>query len=241
LALDSIGFGGGTAAAVPPPPAEDRYPVNADFEPAGRRNRLWAIPVVGGAVKLVILIPHFIVIAILGILYSPTFSFRWGGSGQVRQITFAGLAFLILWLPVLAGGPTPLSGHGFVGGFLRWSTRLGAFLIGLTDSYPPFSMHSAGHPVDVRIHIPESNNRWWAFPIVGFYVKQLILIPHFLCLIGLGIGAVALWLVMWLPVLLTGTYPRGPYSYLCGVARWALRIQAFQGGLTDRYPPFSLS
>lgn len=214
---------------APPQPGSD-YPVTAEFEAAGARNRWWAFPVLGGVARVIVCIPHVIILALLALVFNPGF----GGN-------HVGLAFLILWFPVLFGGLMPTWGYAFVGGYLRWNTRVGAFLIGLTDRYPPFTMHTGTHPVQVTIHVPERNNRWWALPVIGFVVKQIILIPHLVCLIVLAVCAVVLWLVMWMPVLIAGRYPSGPYCFLCGVARWALRVQAFVGGLTDRYPPFRLS
>lgn len=212
------------------PTASAAYPADLRFGPPARFNRLWAFPILGGAVKLIALIPHLVIVILLAVVFSP---------GQIGRS--AGLALWILWIPVLFGGKLPTWGYAFVGGFLRWSTRVTAFLLGLTDRYPAFSMHSGLGDVEVTFHIPASNNRWWALPVLGFYVKLLILIPHYICLTVLGFCALILWLVMWIPVLLTGRYPPGPYWFSVGVLRWNLRVSAFLGGLTDRYPPFSLA
>ncbi len=218
--------------------------MEAIFEPPDGRHRFWAIPVLGGLAKLIILIPHFVVLSLLAILFSPTLSLSTvpnSDNGAAVQFPVAGLAFLVLWFPVLAAARMPTWGYAMVGGFLRWSTRVAAFVLGVTDRYPPFSMHSAEHPMQVAIHIPETNNRWWAFPVFGFYVKQIVLIPHFICLVAIGIAVFVLWMVMWIPVLIAGRYPAGPYHLASGWIRWGLRVSAFQAGLTDRYPPFSLS
>src|SRR5712692_2788212 len=228
-------------AGVPEPGATQ--PADAQFEADRRRQRFWAIPIIGGVAKTVILIPHLVILAVLTLLFSPAFSISTSPAREgrdARQLTIAGLAFLILWIPVLFGGQMPQWGYAMVGGFLRWSLRVYAFFLGLSDRYPPFSMHSTGHPVEVTFHIPPRNNRWWAFPVLGFYAKQIILIPHFICIAAIGIAVFGLWLVMWVPVLLSGEYPAGPYYLATGLSRWVLRVSAFQGGLTDRYPPFSL-
>ena len=67
-----------------------------------------------------LLIPHFIILRILQI------------------VVFA--LQLVLWIPVLSGGSYPEWGYRLVGGYIRWSTRVACYLLGLTDTYPPFRM-----------------------------------------------------------------------------------------------------
>jgi len=38
------------------------------------------------------------------------------------------------------GADGPKWGYALVGGWLRWQTRVNAFLLGLTDEYPPFRL-----------------------------------------------------------------------------------------------------
>jgi hypothetical protein len=238
MALDSAG---GTFSPPPTDVAPSGYPVELGFESGLSRNRFWAIPLFGGIAKAIIMVPHIVILAVLTLLFSPLNTFGNNDPDSRRQFAMAGLAFLILWFPVLFGGRMPTWGYAMVGGYFRWSLRAAAFFFGLTDRYPPFTMHTAEYPVTLSIHIPESNNRWWAFPVVAYYIKLLILVPHYLCLVGLGVAAGVLVLVMWIPVLFSGSYPAGPYSFMCGVLRWSQRVSVYQAGLTDRYPPFSLS
>jgi hypothetical protein len=97
------------------------------------------------------------------------------------------------------------------------------------------------YPVNVEFIIPARNSRFWAIPILGYLLRPLVLLPHFIVLAFLGLAVVLCQLVLWVPVLFAGRYPRWGYSFVGGYLRWSLRLQAFLLGLTDSYPPFRLS
>jgi hypothetical protein len=47
-------------------------------------------------------------------------------------------------------------------------------------------------------------------------------------------------ILAWFAILFTGRYPRGLFSIVEGVFRWAIRVTGYAFILvTDRYPPFS--
>lgn len=95
------------------------HPVQVTFERPATNGRFWAIPVLGILARLVLLIPHLIVLYFVG------------------MCVFA--AVVILWIPVLVNGRYPAWGYRLVGGYIRWSARLSAYMYGLTDRYPtPF-------------------------------------------------------------------------------------------------------
>ena len=99
---------------------EQAYDVQVEFTVPAEHNRLWAVPVLGIVVKLIILIPHLILLYVLGIV--------------------ATVLALVTWIPVLFGGHYPSWGYEIIGGYLRWNTRATAYLFGLTDQYPPFRL-----------------------------------------------------------------------------------------------------
>ncbi len=70
--------------------------------------------------KLIILIPHFIALYFLGII----------------AIIIAIFAQVI----VLFTGKYPKGFFGIVKGVFQWQLRVNAYLFGLTDKYPPFSL-----------------------------------------------------------------------------------------------------
>ena len=98
--------------------AEDQgeYPdVRTSFVPQYEdRNRVTV------GFRLILVIPHFIVLAVLGIA-AALVVFVW-----VFVVLFTGR-----WTPGL---------RDFVVGVMRWNTRVSAYFLLLTDEYPPFSL-----------------------------------------------------------------------------------------------------
>jgi hypothetical protein len=198
--------------------ATSTYPVVLTVSRPSESSRFWAIPLIGILAKFIILIPHFIILYVLGLV--------------------VGILQLVIWIGVLFGGTYPDWAFGLNAGYLRWYLRFAFFLYGLTDTYPAFSMEAPG---DLRIERPESSARFWAIPIIGIFVKWIILIPHFIVLYALGIAVAACQLVIWIPVLFTGVYPGWAFSLVGGTVLWATRLYAYLLGLNDRYPPFAFS
>jgi hypothetical protein len=214
------------AAVVAPPDvygAQSTYPVSVTWEIPPSNSRFFAIPLIGYIVKLVILIPHIIALYALALV--------------------VGVCQLFLWIPVLFGGKYSDFGYNLVGGTIRWGTRVAAYFYGLTDQYPPFSLGAAGdqYPVQVAYERPPSNNRFFAVPLLGILVKEIILIPHFIVLYVLSLIVGILQYVLWIPVLFGGKYPDFGYQFVGGTLRWGARVFSYLLGLTDKYPPFQLS
>ena len=94
---------------------------------------------------------------------------------------------------------------------------------------------SPHYPVQLEISYPSELNRW--LPLV----KWLLVIPHFIVLLFLGIGAFFVIVFAFFAVLFTGRFPRGAFDYLVGTLRWAYRVVAYYHLMVDAYPPFSLA
>ena len=82
-------------------------------------------PTVGSALLRIILgIPHAIVLAILGIVFV--------------------VVWLIAAVSILINGSYPEWAFGYIRGYLRWNARLLAYMASLVDEYPPFSFENGG-------------------------------------------------------------------------------------------------
>lgn len=118
----------------------------------------------------------------------------------------------------------------------RFSARVAAYIVLLTDRYPSTEDEQSIH---LEIEYPDAENdlnRW--LPLV----KWLLAIPHYIILAILVAVAVVVVTIAWFAILFTGRYPRGLFDFVVGVGRWGLRVDAYAFLLlTDTYPPFSLS
>lgn len=118
--------------------------------------------------------------------------------------------------------------------FTRFSTRISAYLLLLTDRYPStVDMQS----VHLNIDYPDAERDLHrALPLV----KWLLALPHYLILLALGLAVLVCTVIAWFSILFTGRYPEALFDFVVGVLRWGLRVQAYAWLLvTDAYPPFS--
>ena len=214
------------------------YPVRVDAQLDPSTSRwLWLV-------KWLLLIPHYVVLF-----------FLW--------IAFLAVS-VVAFFAILLTARYPRSLFDFNVGVLRWSWRVHYYGYGAlgTDRYPPFTLAAdvPGYPVDLDVEYPERLSRglvlvkWW-----------LLAIPHYVLVsvfIGGGVwlgthrgsddgwgddswtaggGLVGLLVLIAAVVLLfTGRYPRPLFDFVLGLDRWALRVAAYAGLMTDRYPPFRL-
>jgi hypothetical protein len=93
------------------------------------------------------------------------------------------------------------------------------------------------YPVNIRgeLTIPPGRG-WW---LLKFW---LLAIPHYICLIGLGIAFIVVWVITFFAILFTGKHPKSLFDFKVGVLRWSWRVgfYSLEAFGTDKYPPFSL-
>ncbi|MEP7367710.1 MAG: DUF4389 domain-containing protein [Acidobacteriota bacterium] len=95
---------------------DDSYPVRLSGSgQVDGRNRVTVF------FRMLMIIPHIIVFYFLNLALS--------------------VVLLISWFAALFTGMVPAGLHTFLAGGLRWQTRIGAYMLLLTDQYPPFSLN----------------------------------------------------------------------------------------------------
>ena len=97
-----------------PPFGDGDYPVRVEIDEPGERDRLTI------AFRCILAIPHLIVLLFLSI---------------------AGcLVTIFAWFAILFTGSHPASLNNFTEELLRWLIRVEAYLLLVTDAYPPFAL-----------------------------------------------------------------------------------------------------
>ncbi|NND84495.1 MAG: DUF4389 domain-containing protein [Acidimicrobiia bacterium] len=142
--------------------------------------------------------------------------------------------FLVTMLLIVFRQKYPRWWFDFALEFTRFTTRVGAYVLVLTDDYPSTTDEQAVH---LELDYPEATelNRW--LPLV----KWLLAFPHYIVLVILWVVVVPVTIIGWFAILFAGRYPQGLFDYVVGVIRWSLRVDAYAFLLlTDEYPAFSL-
>ncbi len=165
-------------------------------------------------VKWLLAIPHFLILYAL--------------SAVASIITF------IAFFAILFTKRYPRGLFDFVVNIYRWNANVSAYVGLLRDDYPPFSWDPGKYPVTFEVDYPEQLSRWLIL------IKWLLVIPNLIALLFVFIVAYILWIVAWLAILFTGSFPRGMFNFIVGTMRWSYRVSAYTNLLRDEYPPFSM-
>jgi hypothetical protein len=208
--------------AIPP-----FYAARLDVDYPQKLNRLTTL------VRPILIIPIYAVVSLLlgggGFSYqiSDNISFSLGGTEGIAVAT----AIMIIFKKHY-----PRWWFDFEKELARFSARIAAYLLLLTDQYPSTVNEQAVH---LEIDYPNAKrdlNRW--LPLV----KWILAIPHYIVLTMLTFVAIFAVAYAWFAILITGRYPRDIFDLIVGIGRWSLRVHAYAFLLvTDQYPPFSLS
>src|SRR5215475_13520962 len=161
------------------------------------------------AFRLLLAIPHFLVLYVLGIA--------------------AEVVAVIGWFAALFTGRLPAGLADFLTGWLRWSARVYAYVGLLTDQYPPFALADADYPVRLSA-APGRLNR------LAVLFRLILAIPASLLLALIGYGAAVIGIVIWLIVLVTGSMPAPLHQAVAAVVRYSARFYGYFFLMSGTYP-----
>jgi len=186
-----------------PPLAAGPNPILVSFGPPTQQRRLTI------AFRLILLIPQLVVLWALGV--------------AAEVITFIG------WFAALFTGRLPDWAHAYLTGFLRWQTRVYAYLYFLTDSYPPFSLDDEPYPVRLATARSGLNRLAVLFRLILMFPAAF---ASGTANVGVGVAAFFIWLI----ALITGRLPEALHRSLASVVRYQARYFGYALMLTGVYP-----
>jgi hypothetical protein len=145
-----------------------------------------------------------------------------------------GFLFFPLILMILFRRKYPKWWFDWLQELTRFGARTSIYLLLLTDKYPSTD---ETQNLELTMHYPDAETLSKWLPLV----KWLLAIPHYIVLLVLAVVALAVTVLAWISILITGRYPRPLFNFVVGYHRWGYRVWAYAFVmLTDQYPPFSL-
>lgn len=207
---------------TPTKPNRNNYYPQIEIERNTSPNRLYAIPLFGFLAKIIILIPIYIELWILIIL-----------TGIV--------VILINPFSILFTGKYLQMAYDLATGVMRLGIKSGFYLYGIIDKYPGFSISTT--PFTWSLAYPESPNKLYAIPILGFLIRAILIIPFsiFSQIISYTASIAVFVIVTPLSVLIKGYYPETTHELAVDSVRLSHASMAYMFGLSDKYPSFKIS
>jgi|SRR6187399_1787422 len=159
----------------------------------------------------------------------------WGNYSGSAGFAAASLVVLPLVLMLLFRKKYPRWWYDWNLELLRFSNRIGVYVLLMDDEYPSTDEQQAVH---LDFAYPDAEQLQRGMPLV----KWLLAIPHYIVLFFLYVGVFFAVIGAWFAILFTGRYPRGIFKFVEGTIRWHNRVVGYAFALvTDDYPPFRLS
>ncbi len=193
---------------VTPEQAGAAYPVSATAEL--QQSYVRFLPLV----KWLLLLPHYFALFFLAI-----------GAAVV--------AFIALFA-VLFTGAYPRGMWDYMFGFYRWTLRVTAYLLLMTDRYPPFTLgETEDDNVFLSAEYPTSVERWRPF------VAWLLILPYLIVAsLILAVAQVCSFLAFF-TIIFTKRIPEGIFDIMRVALNWQMRANFYSYWLSTRYPPFN--
>jgi hypothetical protein len=148
--------------------------------------------------------------------------------------------FAIYWLMLLFTGKLHPGLYGMMVMYERYNARASGFLVGWSETYPPFEFSTDtadnnGYP-GIRLNLPTVPEAVPRSAVLNLFKA----IPHFIVLLVFYIGAVVVAIISWFAVLFTGRWSEGRRSFLVRVSNYQFRIWTYVTMVENDYPKFGL-
>ena len=212
----------GTASTPPVPPTHDDRRMYPEF--TVKRNEhpkiLFAIPFVGLLIKLILIIPVYIVQLALGLV--------------------VGVLWAITPFVILFKGRHWDIAYEMMSGLITYQTKVTLYLTGVTDIYPGFNL-KPNDAFTLHIRMPEKSSRMLGFPILGFLVRLFITLPYTIYASVLSNGMRLAAIASWFAVMYKKTYPESLHEFVRDTTRVHMASMMYLYYLSDVYPSFKIS
>jgi hypothetical protein len=150
------------------------------------------------------------------------------------------LAFIVYWVMFVVTGNLHSGLYGVMAMYERYSARATGFLLGYSETYPPFDFSTDTADNDsyppVRLSLPTVPASVPRSAALNVFKA----IPHYIVLMIFFVGAAVVAVIGWFAVLFTGTWPQGMRDFLVRVNNYYLRVWAYVTMVQNDYPPFGL-
>jgi hypothetical protein len=155
--------------------------------------------------------------------------------GAISSLVYLGLP-IVAAMAIRAHGPRFLAdGAPRFARALRAILGAYAYVMLLVDQVPEGD--------DERVAFAIEPDAWRESPGPTAFVplvRWLYALPSAFVLAILSVPAWIVWLVAAVMILFTEEYPKALHDFQCGILRWQARLYAYEAGLVEAYPPFTL-
>jgi hypothetical protein len=183
------------------------YPVSYEADYARERNRLTTF------FRYFVAIPWLIV-------------------GSIYVIA-ASVVWVIAWFALLFTARYPQGLYNFMSGYLRFQTRVNAWIGLQADTWPPFGF-GADPTYPIRLQVAPRAERQSRLKT---FFRGLLAIPLFFVAYAISLIHLGAIFVSWLTIVFRGYQPAGVHNALLFTNAWNARVLAYLLLLTDAYPP----
>ncbi|OGE26513.1 hypothetical protein A3H85_00350 [Candidatus Daviesbacteria bacterium RIFCSPLOWO2_02_FULL_40_8] len=200
---------------------KDRVYPQLIVENINHPNRFYAVPLIGGLVKIIAVIPVLIVLFFVGI-----------------YLLFIDI---INSFVVLFKGTYWQYAYEMNLSLMKLSLKMQFYFLGITDRYPGFDF-KVDDRFTLDIPIPQNPSRLFALPVVGGLMRLILIMPvgvyHYILD---ETSRFTVNILAWFWVLFKGRYPEWIYELTRDSERVELSMWAYLSGLSDEYPSLYIS